>query len=120
MYWYLTVLKKYAVFSGRARRKEYWTFALFNSIIGFVLGFIEGILGINSGSDGGILTNIFYLAILIPSIAVGVRRIHDVGKSGWFLLIPIYNCFVIVKEGDKSDNQYGTDPKAETQNIKTP
>lgn len=112
MNWYLIVLKKYAVFSGRARRKEYWMFFLFNIIIAFILGFIEGITGINSGSDESILANIYSFAILIPSIAVGIRRMHDVGKSGWFLLIPIYNLILAATEGNKGDNQYGTDPKA--------
>ena len=113
MNWYLAVLKKYAVFSGRARRKEYWMFCLFNIIIGFILGVIEGIAGINSGNNGSILPSIYQLAILIPSIAVGVRRMHDVGKSGWFLLIPIYNLILTVTEGNKGDNQYGTDPKTD-------
>ena len=72
MNWYVEVLKKYAVFSGRARRKEYWMFFLFNIIIAFVLGFIEGL----AGSSG--LIGIFYtLAVLIPGIAVSVRRLHD-------------------------------------------
>ncbi len=110
MNWYLTVLKKYAVFSGRARRKEYWYFVLFNFIIGVILGFIEGLSGINPEGKGSILANIYSLAILIPSIAVGVRRMHDVGKSGWFLLIPIYNFILTVTGGDKGDNQYGPDP----------
>ncbi len=112
MYWYLTVLKKYAVFSGRARRKEYWMFVLFNFIIGFILGVIEGITGINPGSNAGILGSIYTLAILIPSIAVAVRRMHDVGKSGWFVLIPIYSLILTVIEGDKGNNRFGPDPKA--------
>ena len=89
----------------------------FNMIIGFVLGFIEGIVETNSGSNGSVLGDIYSLAILIPSIAVGVRRMHDVGKSGWFLLIPIYNLILTVTEGNKSDNQYGADPKSRRLNI---
>lgn len=112
MNWYLEVLKKYAVFSGRARRKEYWMFFLFNLIIGLVLGLIEGIADINPTSDESILANIYQLAILIPSIAVGVRRMHDVGKSGWFLLIPIYNLIIACSDGEKGENEYGADPKA--------
>lgn len=72
MNWYLEVLKKYAVFSGRARRKEYWMFFLYNLIIAFALGFIEGIADINPKSDDSILASIYQLAIFIPSIAVGV------------------------------------------------
>lgn len=112
MNWYIAVLKKYAVIHGRARRKEYWMFFLFNIIIAFILGIIEVITGINSGSDESILANIYQLAIAIPSLAVGVRRMHDVGKSGWFLLIPIYNLILTVREGDKGSNPYGDDPKA--------
>ena len=110
MNWYLTVLKKYAVFSGRARRKEYWMFFLFNLIISFILCVIGEIAGINPEGKGSILGNIYYLAVLIPSIAVSVRRMHDVGKSGWFVLIPIYNFILTVTGGDKGDNQYGPDP----------
>ena len=105
MEYYLKVLKQYAVFEGRARRSEYWYFTLFNSIIGFVLGLV----GEFSGSI--ISTGLYQLAVFIPSIAVGVRRLHDVNKSGWFLLIPIYNLILLVSEGDRGDNYYGSDPK---------
>lgn len=107
MNYYFKVLQNYATFSGRARRKEYWMFFLFNIIVSFVFGFICGLIGIPE------LANLYTLAVLLPSIAVGVRRMHDVGKSGWFLLIPIYNFILAVTEGDKGENQYGTDPKTE-------
>ncbi|MCK4904829.1 DUF805 domain-containing protein [bacterium] len=107
MNWYIAVLKKYAVFSGRARREEYWMFFLFNVIISFILGIIKGITGMS------MVSTIYSLAVLIPGIAVGVRRMHDVGKNGWFLLIPIYSLILAVTEGNKGDNQYGSDPKAE-------
>lgn len=106
MNWYLAVLKKYAVFAGRARRKEYWMFFLFNFIITLALNGLAAI-------DGGILYNLYGFAIIIPAIAVGVRRMHDVGKSGWFYLIPIYSLILAATEGDKSDNQFGSDPKKE-------
>ena len=101
MNYYLKVLQNYATFSGRARRSECWYFFLFNVIIAFVLGFV-----------GGIISTIYPLAVLIPGIAVGVRRMHDVGKSGWFLLIPIYNLILACTEGVKGDNEYGADPKS--------
>jgi uncharacterized membrane protein YhaH (DUF805 family) len=107
MNYYLKVLQNYATFGGRARRSEYWYFALFNVIIAFVLGFIGGMMGTT------VLSNIYSLAVLIPGIAVGVRRMHDVGKSGWFLLIPIYNLILACTEGTKGENKYGADPKAE-------
>jgi uncharacterized membrane protein YhaH (DUF805 family) len=72
-----------------------------------VLGFVGGIM------DTTVLANIYTLVVLIPSIAVGVRRMHDVGKSGWFILIPIYNLILAFTEGEKGENVYGTDPKAE-------
>ena len=112
MSWYLAVLKKYAVFSGRARRKEYWMFFLFNLIIAFGLGIIEGVLGIAAESDQSILTTIYQLAILIPSIAVGVRRMHDTDHSGWWLLLPIVNLVFACTEGTRGDNRFGADPKA--------
>ena len=107
MGWYIAVLKKYAVFSGRARRKEYWTFILFNLLVAFVLGFVEGLAG-----GPGILASLYSLAVLIPSIAVGVRRMHDTDHSGWWLLLPIVNLVFAVTEGTRGDNRFGSDPKA--------
>ena len=108
MNYYLKVLRNYATFSGRARRSEYWYFFLFNIIFAIVLGILGGII------NSTILSNLYSLALLIPGIAVGVRRMHDVGKSGWFLLIPIYNLILACTEGDTGDNKYGPDPKATT------
>ena len=105
MNWYLKVLQNYATFNGRARRKEYWMFVLFNMIISFVLGFIGGL------GHFELLGTIYSLAVLVPSIAVGVRRMHDVGKSGWFLLIPIYNLILACTDGTAGEYEYGADPK---------
>ena len=105
MKYYLEVLKKYAEFSGRARRKEYWMFILFNAIFTYSLLALDLFLKI------GFLNIIYTFAILIPSIAVGVRRMHDVGKSGWFILIPFYNLVLACTNGEQGRNQYGTDPK---------
>ena len=115
MNWYLEVLKKYAVVSGRARRKEYWMFFLFNIIIVFVLGFIEGLVG-----GQGIISTLYSLAVLIPGIAVSVRRLHDINRSGWWLLIglvPIIGAIVLlvfmVQDSQPGENQYGRNPKTE-------
>lgn len=105
MNYYFKVLQNYVEFNGRARRSEYWYFVLFNFIISFGLGFVGGLFNTD------LLANLYSLAVLLPSIAVGVRRMHDVGKSGWFLLIPIYNLILAVTEGEKGTNQYGPDPK---------
>ena len=107
MKWYLKVLKQYADFNGRARRKEYWMFVLFNLIFSMVWGFIWGVAGFPE------MGKLYTLAIIIPSIAVGVRRMHDVGKSGWFILIPVYSFILTVSKGDEVENKYGQDPKAE-------
>jgi uncharacterized membrane protein YhaH (DUF805 family) len=105
MKWYLKVVKdNYANFKGRASREEYWMFVLFNIIFVIAIIFIEGFL---FGLYSNILSNIYTLAILVPSIAVGVRRMHDTGKSGWFLLIPIYNLILAVSSSDPNTNQYG-------------
>jgi len=106
MEWYLKVLKQYADFDGRARRKEYWMFFLFNIIVSILVGIIAGVIGLP------LLGNLYTLAILVPSIAVGVRRVHDTGHSGWFLLIPLYNLYLVCIEGDQGANSYGQDPKA--------
>ena len=116
MNWYLEVLKKYAVFSGRARRKEYWMFLLFNIIIGLVLGVLEGLAG-----GPGVLGSIYGLAVLIPGIAVSARRLHDTDRSGWWLLIgliPLIGAIVLlvfmVQDSQPGENQYGPNPKTAT------
>ncbi|WP_329020181.1 DUF805 domain-containing protein [Streptomyces sp. NBC_00690] len=114
MNYYLDVVKQYAVFSGRARRKEYWMFFLINFVISIVLSIIEAVAGISP-----FLSLIYGLAILLPSIGVGIRRLHDTDRSGWWLLIAlvplvgfiillVFNCL----EGQRHDNKYGPDPKA--------
>ena len=100
------VFKNYANFNGRARRAEYWYYVLFIVICSVVLSFIDSALGIT------ILGMIFSLGTLVPSLAVGVRRMHDVGKSGWFILIPIYNLILACTDGVRGENEYGPDPKA--------
>ncbi len=90
MSWFIEALKKYAVFSGRSRRKEYWYFALFVVVISIVLTIIDGLIGAYDRSTGaGLLSGIFSLAILIPSIAVSVRRLHDIDRTGWWVLISL-------------------------------
>ena len=101
MDYYLLAFKKYATFQGRARRKEYWMFFLCNCLIYFAIGLV--------GSSELVL--LYYLVVLVPSVAVAVRRMHDVGKSGWFVLIPLYNFILAISEGIKGENEYGLDPK---------
>lgn len=117
MEWFLKVVKEhYADFNGRARRKEFWMYNLFVMIGYFALYIVGIILASISTTIGSIvlgLVGLAYLAILIPTIAVYVRRMHDVGKSGWFILIPIYNLILAITEGNKGDNQYGSDPKVQ-------
>ena len=117
MNWYLDVVKnKYATFSGRARRKEYWMFFLINLLIAMGIGIVEAIIGL-----GGILGILYALALLIPGIAVSVRRLHDTGRSGWWLLIgfiPFIGWIVVlvfmVLDSQPGDNEYGPNPKAAT------
>ena len=119
MNWYLDVLKKYAVFSGRARRKEYWYFCLFNIIVAIVLAIVDVIFGTFSKALGiGLFGGIYALAVFIPSLAVSVRRLHDRNRSGWWLLIalvPIIGAIVLlvfmVQDSQEGDNQYGPNPK---------
>ncbi|ALJ05349.1 hypothetical protein APS56_09515 [Pseudalgibacter alginicilyticus] len=114
MNWYLKVLKQYADFKGRARRKEYWMFFLFNIIISYGIIFLS--IGIDIPSLS-ILSSIYSLVVLIPGLAVGVRRMHDVGKSGWFLLIPIYNLILACTDSEAGTNKWGPNPKTATEEI---
>lgn len=116
-----TVLGKYVVFSGRAQRSEYWWFALFSFGTSVILSFIDGILfGFGSGGQSvGVLSGLFSLAVLLPSIGVAVRRLHDLDKSGWWLLlifIPLLGFLVLlfffVQRGTTGANRFGPDPLA--------
>ena len=110
--WYKkVVLENYANFEGRARRAEYWWFFLGHFIIAVVFGFICGLI------EMPMLANVYTLAVLVPIIAVTIRRMHDVGKSGWYCLIPIYSLILACTEGEKGENQYGSDPKNENDEI---
>ncbi|WP_420572336.1 DUF805 domain-containing protein [Kordia sp.] len=124
MEWYLKVVRdNYANFEGRARRQEYWMFILFNFLIIIGLLVLTGILGALSESLaalGGIVYVIYALGVLIPNLAVAVRRLHDTGKSGWMILVSfipliggIWFLILMCTEGQVGPNQYGPDPKAE-------
>jgi uncharacterized membrane protein YhaH (DUF805 family) len=122
MEWATLPFKRYAEFTGRSRRKEYWMFTLLVVVVAIVLSLVEGLLGLG-GMVGGVygpLTTLFLLATLVPSIAVGIRRLHDTDRSGWWILIalvPFVGGLILlvfyVLEGNKGPNQYGPDPKGE-------
>jgi len=112
MEWYLKCLRQYADFNGRARRKECWLFCLFNFIFGFIAGLLDVLIGIT------IVTPLYALFVLVPGISVTVRRLHNVGKSGWFYfisIIPIIGAiwlFVLLCSDSQSvDNKWGLNPK---------
>lgn len=114
MEWYMAVLRKYGDFTGRARRNEYWYFVLFSFLISLGLAIIDNALGLGSGSGIGLLGGVYSLAILIPSLAVAVRRLHDTGRSGWWLLItliPLVGGIILIvflaSESQPGTNQYG-------------
>lgn len=115
MEWYLKVVKdNYANFKGRARRKEYWMFFLFNMLFVFVTAVIDFVLGIFP-----LMYVIYLLAVLIPSLAVFVRRLHDIGKSGWWFFISfipiigaIWLLVLLCTDGNPGENSYGPSPKA--------
>jgi uncharacterized membrane protein YhaH (DUF805 family) len=119
MEWYLEVLKKYAVFAGRARRKEYWFYTLFSVIISLFLTLVDKTLvSPNSEFGAGLLSIVYALGTLIPSLAVAVRRLHDTDHSAWWLLIvlvpiigPLVLLYFFVQEGNPSQNEYGSNPK---------
>jgi uncharacterized membrane protein YhaH (DUF805 family) len=118
--WYIAVLKKYADFSGRASRTEFWMFTLVNLVIELVLTFIDyhtGMLNLTTGL--GLLSGIYALAVLLPSVAVTVRRLHDTSRSGWWILIsliPIIGGLVLlvflVLDSKPETNAWGPSPKA--------
>jgi uncharacterized membrane protein YhaH (DUF805 family) len=111
-------LTKYADFTGRARRSEYWWFVVFNAVVTTLGGVVDALVGTRSGSTG-VVQVIATLALLLPALAVGVRRLHDVGQSGWTLLliiIPVLGALILVfaffSRDSQADNKYGPSPKA--------
>ncbi len=133
MNYYIKVLKQYADFNGRARRKEYWIYNIINSIIGGLLFFLDYRLGTTiegldlditltttEGLDVGVLYIIYAFFVFIPGLAVAVRRLHDVGKSGWMLLIAlipligaIWLLVLYLTNSNPGENKYGPNPKEE-------
>ena len=125
MNWYLKVLKQYADFGGRARRKEYWMFVLFNVIFAIVAMGLDNLLGITFGEiPYGPIYAIYGLAVFIPGLAVVVRRLHDIGKSGWWILITlipliggIWMLVLLVTDSESGTNKWGPNPKTNAEEI---
>lgn len=122
MNWYLKVLRQYADFNGRARRKEYWMFVLFNIIFAVIAMVLDNITGLAWESIGyGPIYLLYALFVLIPGLAVGVRRLHDLNKSGWMILVglipligAIWLIILFATDGTPGENQYGPNPKETT------
>lgn len=121
MNWYIKVIKQYAVFTGRARRQEYWWFTLFNIIAYLIASMLDGMLGTYNLEVGiGFVSGVYTLFILLPSLGVSVRRLHDTDRSGWWILlafVPIIGPLVILVfmllDGNQGDNRFGPDPKGD-------
>lgn len=116
-----TCLSKYADFSGRARRSEYWYFVLFNILVSIVASVLDAVLGTDfDGMSNGLIGVLASLALLLPSLAVGVRRLHDTSRSGWWILIglvPLIGWIVLIVffvQDSHADNEHGPNPKAAT------
>jgi uncharacterized membrane protein YhaH (DUF805 family) len=119
MEWFLKALRQYSDFEGRARRKEYWMYTLFYIIFAVVAIVLDMILGFTTDDLGyGLLYILYVLAMLIPTLAVSIRRLHDVGKSGWMILVgfipiigAIWLIILFVSDSNPGVNQYGENPK---------
>lgn len=118
MNYFVECLKKYATFSGRARRKEYWLFLLGYVIIYFVAAILDGMMSGNKPNAMPIVSTVAAFALFLPWLAVTVRRLHDTDRSGWWILIgfiPFIGSLVLLvfgcMEGTKGDNRFGEDPK---------
>lgn len=118
MNWYIEVLKKYTVFSGRAQRAEYWYFTLFSALVSIALILIDSVVGPLTYGGVGLLHALYVLAVLLPTIAVTVRRLHDTARSGWWVLIsfvPLVGMIVLlvfmIMDSEPGENIYGPNPK---------
>ncbi len=118
MNWYLDAWKNYVTFTGRSRRKAYWMFVLFNIFAAILAGVLDGVLGLG-GQDGyGPISGIYSLAVFLPGLALAIRRLHDTGRTGWWMLlglIPLFGWIVLiiffVQDSQPGTNQYGPNPK---------
>jgi uncharacterized membrane protein YhaH (DUF805 family) len=115
---YTSVLKKYATFNGRVTRSEFWFFSLFNTIISIALAVVSVLLSILVDPSFFYLSTLYALALIIPSMAVSVRRLHDTGKSGWWILITLIPfvgaiTFIVftIRDSQSGQNKYGPNPK---------
>jgi uncharacterized membrane protein YhaH (DUF805 family) len=122
-----SAFSKFATFSGRARRAEYWWFALFCAIASLVLGLLDATLLGHSGPQSGPFDGLWSLIAFLPSLSVMVRRLHDVNRSGWWfwiVLIPVIGALLLlwwmIKPGDAGDNQFGPDPIAHPGSTQIP
>lgn len=113
MKYYISFWQNAFEFNGRASRKEYWIPFLMNIVVVFILSVIDGLfwLVLDDNGEYGVLSTLFQVIQIIPSIAVGVRRMHDGGHSGWFIIVPFINLLFCALEGQKGTNQYGEEPK---------
>jgi uncharacterized membrane protein YhaH (DUF805 family) len=113
--YFTSTFKQYAVFTGRARRAEYWWFILFFEIFYLLCGFIDDRAGLfifrMEGVSVGILSTLVSLVFLLPSFGAVIRRMHDLDKSGWYCLIPVYNIVLCCTAGTIGPNRFGPDPK---------
>lgn len=118
---YLNAWRRYVDFSGRSRRREYWFFVLFNVLISIGLSIVDSVLGLGNIEAGlGVLSSLYGLAVLLPSLSYAVRRCHDIGRSGWWLLllvIPLIGPLVILifmlMDSEPGSNSFGPNPKGE-------
>ncbi len=104
MNWYIDALKKYGVFAGRSRRKAFWMFVLFDAIFTVVASILDG-------GEGGVFSSLYSLATLVPYVAVSVRRMHDTGHCGWWIIVPIVNLVFLCSDSQPGENKYGPNPK---------
>ena len=121
MQWFTLALSRYAVFSGRSQRAEFWFFMLFSTLIQVALMVLDEVMGwvfLVDGIENGVTSTIALLALLLPTLSVGARRLHDIGKSGWWQLLmflPVVGFLVLVffwvRDGQAGQNLYGNNPK---------
>jgi uncharacterized membrane protein YhaH (DUF805 family) len=120
VHWYLGCWKKFAVFEGRARRKEYWMFFLVNLLVSLGLMSIDNVSGLTKATNGAVnpLETLYAFAVFLPALSVTIRRLHDTDRSGWWVLIafvPIIGAIVLLIlmaiAGDDRENRYGPTPK---------
>lgn len=108
--WYISVLRRYWDFDGRATRKEFWMFILYSALVQLTIAFVVGVITYDREITS-LFTNLYVIAIFLPTLGLGMRRMHDIGRNGMWVFLPLVNLIFYCFDSQPHENEYGANPK---------